>query len=341
MRNPSKVRGEAAPDMLAGLAQTSRDRDKIAFAMNWPSNDQLTVLIFDLTIAIVTVTIPVWLYFFWRRRRWPTWPKWARVMLTAVLAVGWLLVVYGSFVEPRELRVTEYRLDVRPDKSAVARTLRLAIVSDTHLGLYKGRAWADRVVAKLNGLSPDAVLMAGDFVSSESGYPDLAAFGNLRAPLGAYAVLGNWDYHVGAVDVRRTLGSYGVRTLVNRSVELNGLPVVGIDGLIYGNPDWDKALAGVDASRPWLALVHNPDGALWASRLGASVVVAGHTHGGQLRLPFIGSLPQLPIRLGQGYDFGVFDFYGSQLLITSGAGESGARSRLLRPPEVVLLELTY
>jgi hypothetical protein len=308
--------------------------------MTWPNADQFAVLVSDIAVSCVVVGAPVFAYLVWRtnskrlnRRR--------RLAVTAVLLLGLALTVFAAFIEPRRLVVNDYAVDLRGSVSDESRHLRLVVVSDTHFGLFKGRSWANGLVARINSLEPDAVLFVGDLVSSPSGLGDLAAFGDLKTRLGSYAVLGNWDYHIGAVDVRRKLGSHGVITLVNRSVNLDDLKLVGIDGIIYGNPDWGEALADVGEGDAWITMVHNPDGALWASRFGSGLTIAGHTHGGQVRLPLVGSVPPLPTRLGRGYDRGLLELGGRPLLITSGAGESSARVRLFQPPELALLEVIY
>lgn len=310
------------------------------------NEDQLTTLLFDLLIAIVVFGVPWRLWRFWHGRR-QAW-KWP---LAALAILGWLVVLCGSFIAPRRLVVTPVAVDLRPAESEqAARHLKLAVVSDLHFGYYKGDRWAARVATRLAALQPDAVVFVGDSVSSEVGLKSLKAFRALEVPRGKYSVLGNWDYHIGAVDVRKALGSQGIKTLVNRAMPLvpasvGGEPalyLVGLDDLFYGSPDWSKALAAVPPGATWIAAVHEPHGALWASHFGASLVLSGHTHGGQIRLPGLGGLgtarsSYLPAM----YEKGLFDFFRTKLFITSGAGETGPRARLFNPPEIVLMEIVY
>lgn len=307
------------------------------------TNDQVVTLVFDALIAIILAGVPFWLIALWRRRSFfSPWPLSLRVLLTVLAVTVWATVLYGSFIEPRRLVVRDYSIDLRPAGSTVApRVLNLAVISDLHFGFFAGRPWADRLVSRLNALHPDAVLMVGDIISNHAGLAALPAFRDLQAPLGQYAVLGNWDYHVGAVGIRQNLGSYGVKTLVNRRVMLGGLALVGIDDVRYGHPDWAKATASLTPGQPWLAMVHEPEGALWGSHFGAGLVISGHTHGGQIRLPYIGSVSPLPSRLGEYYDMGLFDFYRTKLLITSGTGEDGPRARLFDPPEIMMVQVKY
>lgn len=307
----------------------------------WPLDfDQTTTLVFDL-IILVFLAWTVWrVYSLWRGDVMRRFSRWSRLVVAVVLAAAAFAVVYGSFVEPRRLVVNEYDLDLRSDPAAAPRTLRLAVVSDLHLGAYKGTPWAEKVTARLVALDPDAVLLAGDFVANERGFKSFRPLRGLAPRLGKFAVLGNWDYHIGAVDVRQELGSQGVKTLVNRAVSLDGLWLVGVDDLIFGHVDWGKALAAVPDGAPFIVMSHEPIGAAWASHFGARLTVSGHTHGGQVRLPFVGAVGSIPLP-GRAYDEGLKTFSGMPVLITSGAGESGPRARLFNPPEIVVLNITH
>ena len=87
--------------------------------------------------------------------------------------------------------------------------------------------------------------------------------------------------------------------------------------------------------------MHNPDPADRAEYNGVDLMISGHTHGGQVRLPFIGPSVPLPTTLGQQYDQGFFPYGKMSLFITSGVGESTVRARLFNPPEIVQLEVVY
>lgn len=261
-----------------------------------------------------------------------------------LLVFGWAVVVYGSFIEPRMLVTREYRASIMAPTSSLMRSMKIAVISDTHLGQYRGASWLEQVVERVNREKPDLVLVAGDVVSDTPGLRELGAFKNLKAPYGTYAVLGNWDYRVGAVDVRRAIESQRVEVLTNESVVIGPadapLRIVGLDDVQYGGPDMEKALAD-NQGVPTLLLAHSPDAVTLAEGSGIRLVVAGHTHGGQIRLPFIGPVPNLPTKLGKRYDKGVFSIGPTTLFITSGVGESGTRARLFVPPEISILHLSY
>lgn len=308
-------------------------------------------LFFDAVIALVIGAVPVW---FALARQGTASGKgqslvikrkgWGPLHFAAALV--WFVVFYGSFIEPRFLVVKDYTVNLRfAGAEGPGRSLDLAVVSDLHLGKYRHFEWARQIVDRVNALHPDAVLLAGDLATTLSGTAAFPPLRDLKSRFGTYAVLGNWDYHAGAVDVRKSLGSYGVKTLVNRSIsfEKDGATfcLIGLDDFEYGNPDWDAAVKDVEPGAIPILLVHDPDAVSQAEVRGMPLLIAGHTHGGQIRLPFIGPVPRLPTKLGNGYDRGGFLVGSVNLFISPGAGESGPRARLLQPPEISFLHVIY
>lgn len=240
--------------------------------------------------------------------------------------------------------------------------LRVALVSDFHLGPYKQRGFATKVVKKIMALKPDIILIAGDFLAEDKKYVSfLEPLKNLSAPLGVYAVLGNHDYDdtitllseegkARSKAVTETLEVAGVEALINEGKILkhdgHEFILIGTDDIWTGYADIQKAFKSEGAVAlqtqhplPSILLSHNADIVERAEKLGVNLVLAGHTHGGQIRLPFLGSVPKIPHALGNKYDRGLFDFGETQLFITSGLAETGPRARLLVPPEVALLEI--
>jgi predicted MPP superfamily phosphohydrolase len=272
------------------------------------------------------------------------------LILALAGCLAFLTVLYGSFVEPHLLVVT------RHDVAFPAR-LRVAVVSDLHVGPYKGKPYVERVVAKTNAEKPDIILLAGDFVFTESAsrslVDDLDPLRDLHAPLGVFAVLGNHDLgHTDgdAVDRSKTiiaaLESFGVRVLrdTHATVTLadgTRVALAGVNDPVGGQMyHVSRALRGIPTATPVILASHSPDVILNPDSRRAQLIVAGHTHGGQIRLPFLGPLTRIPDRLGNRYDQGVFPIgTGSLLAITRGAGESSVRARLFAWPEVMVLGL--
>ncbi|MBN1585518.1 metallophosphoesterase [Candidatus Uhrbacteria bacterium] len=264
-----------------------------------------------------------------------------RPLLAFFGVVLWLVAVYGSFIEPYRLEIRTYPVTVGSGDAV----LRVAVVSDVHLGLHKGTGWAEKVVGRVNSVRPDLVLLAGDLVSVPSGMESFGPFGELESRYGTYVVLGNWDYRVGAVDVRHCIESRNAEVLTNETVMVGEpgreIALIGLDDWIYGDPDWGAALVGVPDGAVTVAVGHEPDIVSAAEVNGIDLVISGHTHGGQVRLPLIGAVPHLPIGLPQDFDRGLFDYGQTKLFISPGVGESGTRIRFLQPPEISVLEIRY
>ena len=163
----------------------------------------------------------------------------------------------------------------------------------------------------------------------------------LSAPAGVLAVLGNHDHYTGAPGaLRAELERIGIHVLHNRreTVERgNGRMVVaGIDDLNVGRPDLEAALAGAPRDLPLVLLSHNPDVLFEASAKGVDLVLAGHTHGGQIRIP---GLPVL-VRMSRfRLDEGRYRHGATELVVSRGLGTVGLPLRVACPPEAVLLTL--
>ncbi len=260
-------------------------------------------------------------------------------------ALGFLTVAYGSFVEPRLLTVRRYAF------GEGERVLRVAFLSDIHVGPYKGEAWVKKLVDRTNALKPDLILLGGDFLYKEAkALPELAPLKALRSPLGVFAILGNHDEWKARHESLAWFEAAGIPLLLNRSARLAkegvSFSIAGVDDDWYGETDLALAFKDIGPDEPAIVMLHNPDLAPPASELlknrpGPAFFFSGHTHGGQIRLPLLGSVSNLPHYLGRKYDMGIFHFRGIPLVIGAGAGESGPRARLFCPPEIVLAEVRY
>ena len=268
--------------------------------------------------------------------------SWAANFVTPWAMLPLAVLLYGSFVEPYLLRITRYAV------GKGERTLKIAYISDIHVGPYKGSAWVRDLVRWTHALSPDLILLGGDFLhEAGSDVVELEPLKDLRAPLGVYAILGNHDEYKASKEAHAWFGSSGIPLLENRSHRpKDGVSVAGADDDWYGHTDLEAAFKDIQPGDLAVVMLHNPDLAPHAAKLlkgrpGATVFLSGHTHGGQIRLPLIGSVPGLPHHLGRKYDMGVFAFDGIPLVLGAGAGESGPRARLFCPPEIVLVTMRF
>lgn len=280
---------------------------------------------------------------------------WTGIAMTGLLSAAvFATVAYGSFVEPQLITVTTQRIAL-----PIKQPLKIVVLSDLHVGPYKNDAYIRRVVDRVNELVPDVVLLAGDYLlgdtADETVARDLAPLQSLHAAFGTFAVLGNHDHglyrtllglNLPTDDPGEAVGAIlteaGITVLQNENTVIdfgtNRLAIAGIEDRWFPTSDVSKALAGIPAGTPIILVAHNPDVILDKRSGSASLIIAGHTHGGQIRLPGFGPIPRLPTRLGRVFDQGVFEITKqTTLMITRGVGESGPRVRLFAPPEILLI----
>lgn len=276
-----------------------------------------------------------------------SWDKFRRrkpvLVFALVVLVGWVTVFYGSFIEPRTLVVREQGINLTEEPETL---LNVAVVSDIHVGPYKSKSWVEKVVDKTMELDSDIIVIPGDFIFSKAVQADmLEPLGELDAPLGVFAVTGNHDYTENSQQyVIDTLERLGIVVLENESIEVfvddQVVVLAGVSDLWFaGQPQ--ETMQGLDQEQLVILLSHNPDAVLYSSIGIADLVIAAHTHGGQIRLPWIGSIARVPTKLGNAYDKGLFDYEDRKLFITAGVGETGPRARLFNPPEINLLTIQF
>lgn len=266
-----------------------------------------------------------------------------RRLAVAAAALALALAVWGLGIEPRRLVVVEAALTL-PRWPGEAR---VALLSDLHVGgpsMPVGRV--AELVEATNASKPDLVLLLGDFaingVLGGGAVPVTdwtTALTDLSAP--AFAVMGNHDWWNDVAAIRAGLEAAGVKVLENqhRRLSLGGGTVylAGIGDEMTGHDDTDTALSGIPDGAAVLAMTHGPD-LFDEAPARIDLLVAGHTHGGQVSLPFFGP-PLLPSRFGQRYARGHIVEEGRQFYVTSGVGCSILPLRLGVPPELVLLTL--
>lgn len=229
-----------------------------------------------------------------------------------------------------------------PNWPAGERPVRVLLWSDLHLGnRATDRARLDRLVAQANALRPDLVVLAGDHIAGHEPRdalvaPGLSALSGLRAPLGTVAVLGNHEYWTDASRVRRALEQANVTVLANGAVRRGPLAVGGIDDMVNRRDDLGRTAAAARAAGGAPVLVsHSPD---IAARLPTDLplLLAGHTHCGQIVLPLWG--PPVEVSAPR-YRCGLVREGGRLTVVTAGTGTSVLPLRFGAPPDWWLLTL--
>jgi uncharacterized protein len=221
--------------------------------------------------------------------------------------------------------------------------LRVVQISDIHHGLFLPKEWLSEAVRQANRLNPDIIALTGDFVtySRRNIGPAAELLGRLRARYGVYAVLGNHDFRVDASAISRALQAQHIDVLRNRHVTLwfggESVYLAGVDDYGYG-ADLRRAMRGVPREAATILLAHNPRVIHLASRHSVSLVLSGHTHGGQVNLPLFGTVyGRSPERLR--YKIGWDRMGATQIYVSRGIGTIVLPWRLRCPAEITHLEL--
>ncbi|MCP3981905.1 MAG: metallophosphoesterase [bacterium] len=219
--------------------------------------------------------------------------------------------------------------------------MRVLLITDVHAGPFLSRRSLCETFRRLLAVQPDVILLGGDLITArvEDFEESEEAFRLLSAPLGVFGVWGNHDHYPDQLErLRDRVESCGVRMLNNRNVELRrggeALSLAGVDDLLIGEPDLDAALSGTRG--PVVLLSHNPDLLFRAADRGVALMLSGHTHAGQIRLP---GLPVLVRQSRYRLDQGRYRRDATELVVSRGLGVSGLPLRAACPPEAVLVRL--
>lgn len=217
-------------------------------------------------------------------------------------------------------------------------------LSDLHVDDWTPTIALERAVQIATDTRPDLIVFTGDFISRlpDRLLPAARVLAKLRAPLGTFACLGNHDVWHGSRRIATDLQQLGIRSLINESVRIQApggpLWITGLDSAWAGRPDLKSALRHWNPSEPNVFLLHEPDAAdHLASQKLAAIQLSGHTHGGQVRAPFLGAI-RTPY-LGHKYILGYHRIGDIHLHVNPGLGTMDVPFRFLCPPELTLHSL--
>jgi len=281
----------------------------------------------------------------------PLIPTTRRQFLRAAAATATLAVVGDALLlapnRPRIVR-QEFFLPRWPER---LNGFTVAMLSDFHYDPYFSVHPLRAAIAMVNRLHPDLIALTGDFVSVPLvGDETKAAFAaepcarllrQMTAPHGLWAVMGNHDDATDAEHVTHALQAENIRVLANQSepIEQDGSRfwLAGVNDVISGTADLSKTMHGVPVGEPVILLAHEPDFADEASQYPIDLQLSGHSHGGQIRIPFLPPL-YLP-ELAKKYVWGTYHVGPLTLHTSAGLGTIGIPMRLNCPPEVTVLTL--
>jgi predicted MPP superfamily phosphohydrolase len=267
-------------------------------------------------------------------------------------------LTYAALVEPFDLRLLRHELAIA-DWPEQLNGLRTVFISDTHLGPRVPAEHIRRAYQMAAELKPDLILLGGDYVHNGQRFIAPAAELLKHLPIAGtptLGVLGNHDWYADGPLSKRALEQSGVCVIDNTRLFLDAstrrlsstpppgphICIAGVGDAWEDSPDFAAALDGVAPGTPRIVLSHQPDTAesdfLKARKPRIDLMLCGHTHGGQVRLPFLGSLI-VPSRFGRKYAYGLVQGPLFPVLISSGVGMSIVPLRINMPPEIV--EITF
>lgn len=249
-------------------------------------------------------------------------------------------------------RCAPRRFFVRRESLAIRRLeapfdgLRLVHITDLHCGPYTNAESMRLLMDAVWAEQPDLIVLTGDTVDREPGgaaHFAAAADGRPAPPLGAYAILGNHDhYDEDARGVARILEHAGFQVLINGNARLQRqgaeLWLAGVDDPTNGALDFAQAVHGIPPKAPKILLCHHPDLIAQARDYGFDLTLAGHTHGGQVRLPILGPVANAS-RNGRLFTGGTVRVGPALLHVSRGVGVATYPIRLFCPPEFSVLTL--
>jgi len=268
----------------------------------------------------------------------------ASVALTAI-------AVDASVLEPNSPKLVELTLPIKRLPAAWD-GFRIAQLSDFHYDEDFSVVPLRKAVEVINTLKPDLIVLTGDFVSApflvsrrkkaaDLIDPCAQLFTKLKARLGLYACLGNHDASTDPDRIFHTLQSHNITVLRNHSVPIEKegkrLWLGGVDDVIEGSPDLDITLQKIPTDEAVVLLAHEPDYATHVAKYSVDLQLSGHSHGGQVRIPFIGA-PILP-ELGVKYSKGLYQVGKLALYTNVGIGTVNLPVRFDCPPEITLITL--
>ena len=270
------------------------------------------------------------------------------------------LAGYAIGIEPRyRLAVAEWPLEL-PAWPESALPLRIAALADIHAcEPWMSASRIADIVARTMQLRPDLIVLLGDYMEAlGDGYRSRALsvrewvepLAALRAPLGVYAVLGNHDWWFDAKAVRQGLTGAGIPVLENRAIKISRdghefwLAGLGDQlahrkgGTWQGEDDLDATLAQIGDAAPAILLAHEPDIIARVPRR-VALTLSGHTHGGQVYVPYLGAPWIDTSPFGKRHPYGHFVEKGRNLVISGGLGLTARPIRFMMPPEITLVSV--
>lgn len=287
------------------------------------------------------------------------------IFIVVIMLCGTLLIGYAFLIEPKRVVKSQYQLNsigknkgkqtdktIETSNKVTEEKTSLTVVqfSDVHVSRYYAEKELKKIVEEINQINPDIIVFTGDLYDNFSTYSPVdivvEQFSKLNAKYGKYAVWGNHDYGGGAArDYSYIIEDSGFTLLTNESVVIeleNGktVGIGGIDDFIFGNPDIDKTLQGMKDASYQIILMHEPDEAELFKNSKANLILTGHSHGGQVRIPGIKITPPFAKVYTEGF-YTLNEETNLQLYVNTGLGTTRIPARFLVPPEIAVFDIQF
>jgi len=274
-----------------------------------------------------------------------TFSKVVAVIILIILCV----YIYSRFIEPNMLSV-HYENISNKLISKDTEPIKILQFSDTHLSEYFDTVDLEKAVTKINDENPDIVIFSGDLIDDYRNYSytnDISEviemLKKIKAPLGKYSVYGNHDYGGGAEKAyKEIMGKSDFINLVNDGIKLKkyNLNIIGLDDSFFGNVDTVKIEEKLDENYYNIVIGHEPDVVDSMLEYDIDLFLSGHSHGGQVQVPFLKTSIFPP--LGEKYTRGVYEFENhrdTKLYVNIGLGTTQVPFRFMAVPELTVLIL--
>lgn len=269
------------------------------------------------------------------------------ILTTVGLSTGGYF--YAHQIEPTLLQITNisFQHDELPTSF---NGIKIVQFSDTHLGFQYNLQQLKELTTTINELKPDLIFFTGDLIDDPNTFDEVSdtieLLQQMSAPLGKYAVYGNHDHGgYGTKLYEQIMGQSGFQLLNNKAkkvaIENEHLFIIGVDDAMLGQPNIQAALKNVPTDSVKLLLSHAPDLADDANRHGIHFQLSGHSHGGQIKAPFLGALVKPPF--AEKYVEGTYTIgldHSLTLYVNRGLGTTRLPFRFLSRPELAVITLT-
>ena len=274
-----------------------------------------------------------------------------KVLTILCIICGFIAVTvfYGTEIAVKNIMIVNKTIESNKINEDIH--LKVAYISDIHYNHYMNYDRLQKMVEKINSNKPDIILFGGDIFDQPSTYPIdekteneiVELLQSLQAEYGKFAVLGEEDYDPKVVDIHELLFKCDFEVLTNKQIFITKdgktmINLIGIDSLIGGTPDIESAFENVDTNLFTIVLTHAPDIMSQLPTNEIDLVLSGHSHGGQISLPIVGSLKK--VKGATTYSQGTYYINQTQLIVSNGLGTTENDVRIFADPECHMIRIT-